>query len=225
MSAEQDYCQYIISKCKFRGAKLATEGVFLTTKAFLNAYEGSSSFFIGARERDRRIIDWTADVIEKENQNTIDLNADTKDFLSRCRCRIDMVKTYEEMFTVLADFLWIMASRKAAGGRIVSLTDDVLIERKYASAWISEWNQEIKDAQYDLECMNEADNLPLGKQIFQGFISNRDVAKYVNREYISYEDFKQRIADCRLYIEKKQLLYYSFTATVIYREDLSRRYP
>ena len=73
-----------------------------------------------------------------------------------------------------------------------------------------------------MECMKEAEQLPIGKQIFSGFISNPDVAKYVNREYISYEDFKQRIIDCQMYIKKKLQLYYAFMATVIYREDLRR---
>lgn len=42
--AEQDYCQYIISKCVNKGCFLATNGMFRTTKAFLESYENSSSF-------------------------------------------------------------------------------------------------------------------------------------------------------------------------------------
>lgn len=34
--AEQDYCQYIISKCVNKGCFLATNGMFRTTKAFWN---------------------------------------------------------------------------------------------------------------------------------------------------------------------------------------------
>lgn len=43
--AEQDYCQYIISKCAAKVCSPATDGIFRTTKAFLDSYENSQSFF------------------------------------------------------------------------------------------------------------------------------------------------------------------------------------
>ena len=222
--ADQDYCQYIISKCAAKNCSLATGGVFRTTKAFLESYENSQSFFLCARMRNQSIVDWAAEFFDKQIYESADLGADARKILSRCQRKIKEIRTYNELFTVLSDFLWVMASRKASESRRIALIDDSLRERSLATAWITEWEKETKDAQYDLECMNEVDNLPLGKLIFSGFISNPDVAKYVNRAYISYEDFKQRIVDCQMYIKKRQQLYYAFMATVIYREDLRRRY-
>lgn len=222
--AEQDYCQYIISKCVTKGCSPATDGAFRTTKAFLGSYENSQSFSVSARVRDQRILEWAAEVVDEQIYESADLEPDAKKLLSRCQRKVKEIRTYEELFTVLSDFLWVMASRKASESRRTSLIDDSLRERSLATAWITEWEKETKNAQYDLECMNEADNLPLSKLIFSGFISNPDVAKYVNRDYISYEDFKQRIVDCQMYIMKRQQLYFAFMATAIYREDLRRRY-
>ena len=107
---------------------------------------------------------------------------------------------------------------------MTSLVDDAVVERIKSAEWIADLHNKIQEAQYDLNCMLEADSLPLSKQILQGLISNPDVAKYVNRGYISYQDFKQRISDCQLYIKKKQQLYFAFMATTIYKEDMRRRH-
>lgn len=222
--AEQDYCEYIISKCVAKVCSPATDGVFRTTKAFLDSYENSQSFSVSASVRNQRIIEWAAAVIDEQMYESADLGADAQRILSRCQRKGKEIRTYEELFTVLSDFLWVMASRKSSENRRITLIDDSLRERTFATAWITEWEKNTNDAQYDLECMNEADHLPISKHIFQGFISNPDVAKYVNRDYISYEDFKQRIVDCQMDIKKRQQLYYAFMATVIYREDLRRRY-
>ena len=104
------------------------------------------------------------------------------------------------------------------------MTDDALLERNYAAEWITEFAKKIEKAQYDLSCMEEADNLSFVKQIFLGLIKNPDVAWYANRENISYEDFKQTIQNCRQYITENQIAYYVFVATAIYREDLRERY-
>ena len=222
--AEQDYCQYIISKCATKGCSPATDGAFRTTKDFLESYENNQSFSVSAKVRNNRILEWTADIVGEQLFDSVDLESDAKKVLSRCQIKIKEIQTHEELFTVLSDFLWVMASRKASENRRTTLIDDSLRERLLVTAWIREWEEDIKNAQYDLECMKEAEQLPISKQIFSGFISNPDVAKYVNREYISYEDFKQRIIDCQMYIKKKLQLYYVFMATVIYREDLRRRY-
>mgnify|MGYP004614699519 CR=1 FL=1 len=222
--AEQDYCQYIISKCAAKVCSPATDGIFRTTKAFLDSYENSQSFLVSARVRDQRILEWAAEVVDEQIYESADLGPDAKKLLSRCQRKVKEIRTYEELFTVLSDFLWIMASRKSSENRKTTLIDDSIRERTLATAWITEWEEDIKNAQYDLDCMNEAEHLPISKQIFSGLISNPDVAKYVNREYISYEDFKQRIVACQTYIMKRQQLYYAFMATVIYREDLMRRY-
>jgi len=222
--AEQDYCQYIISKCAVKVCSPATDGMFRTTKAFLESYENSKSFSGSAKVRDQRILEWAAEVVDEQILESTDLGTDVKMILSRCQMKIKEMRTYEELFTALSDFLWVMASRKASESRKAPLIDDSLRERSLATDWIREWEEDTRNAQYDLDCMNEAEHLPISKQIFAGLISNPDVAKYVNREYISYGDFKQRIVDCKTYIKKRQQLYYAFMATVIYREDLRRRY-
>lgn len=222
--AEQDYCQYIISKCKSKGCSPATNGVFRTTKEFLESYENSQSYSYNSRLRDHRIIELTADSIDEQMFEVRNLGKDARRLLSRCQKKIKEIKTYEELFTVLSDFLWIMASCKSSEDRNVELIEDSLKERSSVTAWITEWEKITDDARYDLECMNEADHLPISKQIFAGLISNPDVAKYVNRDYSSYEEFKQRIVDCQRYINERQQLYYVFMATVIYREELRRRY-
>lgn len=134
------------------------------------------------------------------------------------------IVTDDDVFTGVSNFLWIIASKKAATGYNFSLTDDALLERNYAAEWITEFAKKIEKAQYDLSCMEEADNLSFGKQIFLGHIKNPDVAWYANRENISYEDFKQTIQNCRQYITENQIAYYVFVATAIYREDLRERY-
>ena len=134
------------------------------------------------------------------------------------------IVTDDDVFTGVSNFLWIIASKKAATGYNFSLTDDALLERNYAAEWITEFAKKIEKAQYDLSCMEEADNLSFGKQIFLGLIKNPDVAWYANRENISYEDFKQTIQNCRQYITENQIAYYVFVATAIYREDLRERY-
>ena len=61
--AEQDYCQYIISKCAAKVCAPVTDGVFQTTKAFWESYENSSSFSVSARARDNRIIEWLSELL------------------------------------------------------------------------------------------------------------------------------------------------------------------
>lgn len=222
--AEQDYCQYIISKCKSKGCSPATDGAFRTTKAFLESYENSQSYSANARLRDHRIIELAADSIDKQMLEVEKLGADARGLLARCQKKIKEIKTYEELFTVLSDFLWIMASCKSSENRYVELIEDNSKERASITAWITEWENDIDEARYDLDCMNEADHLPISKHFFPGLISNSDVAKYINRDYISYEGLKQRIIDCQRYINEQQQLYYAFMATVIYREELRRRY-
>lgn len=222
--AEQDYCQYIISKCVNKGCFLATNGMFRTTKAFLESYENSSSFLISARARDNRIIEWFLELIKETIQNSRDLDADCRKILSRCQRKVDAVKTDEELHTMFSDFLWVMASKKVTGCRVISFVDDPVVERKKSAEWIVDLHNEIQVAQYDLNCMLDAVRLPWYKQLFQIFISNPDVSKYANRDYISYQDLKQRITDYKLYIEKKQQLYFAFMATTIYKEDMRRRY-
>ena len=134
------------------------------------------------------------------------------------------IVTDDDVFTGVSNFLWIIASKKAATGYNFSLTDDALLERNYAAEWITEFAKKIEKAQYDLSCMEEADNLSFGKQIFLGLIKNPDVAWYANRENISYEDLKQTIQNCRQYITENQIAYYVFVATAIYREELRERY-
>ena len=224
MIAEQDYCQYIISKCVTKDSSPATDGAFRTTKAFLDAYESSSSFYGSVSAKNRKLVEWVSFTIDQEAQQIGLLESDAMTVLTRCQKKIADAETYDDVFTAVSDFLWVVASKKAAKGSHFSLTDDSLLERKYATEWIAELGKKIEEARYDLRCMEEADNLPLGKQIFLGLVENPDGAWYANRENISYDDFKQQIKDCRRYLEESQFLYYVFTVTVIYREDLRSRY-
>lgn len=220
---EQDYCQYIISKCIMKDCFAVTAGAFRTTKVFLDAYKNSQSFSVRANERNKRIIKGIKTIIDEVYESE-ELGEDTKKILFRCRKKYREIQSCEGMFTVLSDLLWVMASQKSFENKKVMLIDDYLKERKFGIEWIREWEKDIKDAHYDLECMKEAENLPIRKKILQGLISNPDIAKYVNPDYISYKDFKQRIVDCQIYIEEKLQLYYAFMATIIYKEDLMRRY-
>ena len=102
------------------------------------------------------------------------------------------IVTDDDVFTGVSNFLWIIASKKAATGYNFSLTDDALLERNYAAEWITDFAKKIEKAQYDLSCMEEADNLSFGKQIFLGLIKNPDVAWYarIYRMRISNKRFK-----------------------------------
>lgn len=221
---EQDYCQYIISRCVTMTASQATNGLFKTTKSFLDEYESSSSYYGTTKEKNRKLIDYLSFIIAQEAKRLGSLTADAMTVLNRCQEKIRYAKTYDDVFTGISNFLWIIASEKAATGYNFSLTDDALLERNYAAEWLTELAKKIEKAQYDLSCMEEADNLSFGKQIFPGLIKNPDVAWYTNRENISYDDFKQTIQNCRQYIAENQIAYYVFAATAIYREDLRKRY-
>lgn len=221
---EQDYCQYMISKCVTRATAPATDGLFQTTKAFLDAYESSSSYYETTKAKNRKLIDYLSFTINQEAEKFGPLTPDAMTVLNRCQEKITYAKTYDDVFTGVSNFLWIIASKKAAKGYNFPLIDDALLERNYAAEWITELAKKIEKAQYDLSCMEEADNLSFGKQIFLGLIKNPDVAWYANRENIKYEDFKQTIKNCRQYIKENQFIYYVFAATAIYHEDLRRRY-
>lgn len=222
--SEQDYCQYIISKCISKNCSPATDGTFRTTKIFLESYENSQSFWGSTKARNRRLIKEITDTIDEQIWNLIDLEADAQRILVRCRNNIKEIRTHEDLFTVASDFLWVMASIKASEKTSIALLDDSSSERYFSIVWIKELAENIKDAEYDLNCMNEANQLPIRKRIFRGLICNPDVAYYANRENISCQELKQHMNDCQVYIKEKQQLYYAFMATVIYEENLRRRY-
>ena len=211
-------------ECVKRTASQATNGLFQTTKSFLDEYERSSSYYGTTKEKNHKLIDYLSSIINQEAKRLGRLTPDASTVLNRCQEKIRYAKTHDDVFTGVSNFLWIIASKKAATGYNFSLTDDALLERNYAAEWITEFAKKIEKAQYDLSCMEEADNLSFGKQIFLGLIKNPDVAWYADRENISYEDFKQRIQNCRQYITENQIAYYVFVATAIYREDLRERY-
>lgn len=105
-----------------------------------------------------------------------------------------------------------------------SLTDNAIQERKYTVEWIAELEEKIKEAKYDLNCMEEAAGLSIGKQFLLGLVKHSKVRCYANRENMSSKELKQRITDRRRYLNEYQLASYAFIATAIYREDLRRRY-
>lgn len=224
MMEEQDYCQYIISKCVAKGCSSITNRVFRTPEEFLNAYEGSSCSRGSVGVRNQKLVECMSHIIRQETEKLGQLTPDTKSVLSRCLEKLSVVNSYEDIFTAVSNFLWLMASKRAAKGESFSLTDDAIQERKYTVAWIAEFEDKLKEAKYDLNCMEEAENLSFGKKIFLGLVNNTDVRWYANSENISYKELKQRIIDCRRYLEEKQFASYVFIATAIYREDLRRRY-
>lgn len=224
MMEEQDYCQYIISKCVAKGCSTITNRAFRTPEEFLNAYESSSCFRGSVRVRNQKLVECISHIISQETEKLGQLPSDTERVLRRCQEKLSVVNSYEDIFTAVSNFLWFMASKRADRGDHFSLTDNAIQERKYTVEWIAEFEDKIKEAKDDLKCMKEADNLPFGKRIFLGFVNNSDVRWYADSENISSKELKQRITDCRRYLEEKQFASYVFIATAIYREDLRRRY-
>lgn len=226
MMEEQDYCQYIISKCVAKGCSSITNRFFRTPEEFLNSYEGSSCFRGSVGVRNQKLVECMSKIIRQETEKLGQLTPDTERgrVLSRCLEKLSTVNSYEDIFTAVSNFLWLMASKRAAKGDSFSLTDNAIQERKYTVEWIAELEEKIKEAKYDLNCMEEAAGLSIGKQFLLGLVKNSKVRCYANRENMSSKELKQRITDRRRYLNEYQLASYAFIATAIYREDLRRRY-
>ena len=221
---EYDFCQYIISKCRFITTGAATGKIIATTKQYIDAYESSACFCGSARLRNRRIINAVSAAIEEENEGGIPFDNDARRVYSRSKKEISIADTYDQILKAISDFLWVKASKLSCESNLISLTDDPISERNLISSWILELKKEIENAQYDLNCMEESKKLPFGKRIFLGLVENKDVAWYANSENISYDELNHRISDCKRYIETKQLIYFAIIATAIVEEDLRRRY-
>lgn len=161
MMEEQDYCQYIISKCVAKGCSSITNRAFRTPEEFLNAYESSSCFRGSVGVRNQKIVECMSNIIRQETEKLGQLTPDTERerVLSRCLEKLSTVNSYEDIFTAVSNFLWLMASKRAAKGDSFSLTDNVIQERKYTVEWIAELEDKVKKAKYDLNCMEEAENL------------------------------------------------------------------
>lgn len=228
MSEKMDYCQYYLYKFADMAVPHQIQKTYKTKDDIRDAYESSSCYLRNPDAMNKRVIETLSSFIKKDSEKFGRLDVDAKKILLRAVDRINNAKTYADIFGAASDYLWVNASARLSDprntGNVISLTDNENQENREAMTWIAEIKEEINNAKYDLNCMEEADNLPIVKQILLGLVKNPDVAWYANAQNISYSEKQLRMSDCRIYIEDLEVVYFAFLVTNIYCEELRRRY-
>ena len=228
MSERMDYCQYYLYKFANMAVPSSMQKIYRTKDDIRNAYESTSCYLSNPDARNKLVVESLSSFIRQDSERFGRLDVDAKRILQRSIDRINSAKTYADIFGAASDYLWIEASARLSGprntGKVISLTDNEILENRRATAWIVEIKEIIDRAKYDLSCMEEAENLPIGKKIFLGLVENPDVAWYAKAENISYSERKQRMSDCRVYIKELEAVYFAFLVTNIHCEELRRRY-
>lgn len=228
MSEEMDYCQYFLNKCTDESIPRSIRHIYQTIDSIRDAYKSSKGYLKSRDSRNTRLMKALSFFIEEDSDRFGRLDPDANRVLQRSIDRITNVRTYDDIFAALSDYLWIKASVRLCEtgqpGTVIHLTAIDARETRHSALWLVELKKEIDDAKYDLKCMKEADKLPIKKQILQILIENDDVAWYANPHNISYSQLKQRMSERREFIENQERVYFSFLATNIYREHLRWRY-
>ena len=228
MPGRMDYCEYYLYKFADMAVPFLIQKTYKTKDDIRDAYESSSCYLRNLDARNRYLVDTLTSFIEQDSEKFGRLDADANRILKRAINRISNAGTYADIFGAASDYLWVEASSRLSDsrgtGKPISLTDNEILENRRVTAWIAEIKEKIDNAKYDLSCMEEAENLPIGKKIFLGLVENPDVAWYANAENISYSEKKQRMSDCRVYIKELEAVYFAFLVTNIHCEELRRRY-
>lgn len=228
MLERKDYCQYYLYK--FADTELPTLMLktYKTKDDIRDAYESSSCYLSNPDAMNKYLVYILFSFIQKDSEKLGCLDIDANRILKRSIERISNADTYADIFGATSDYLWIKASARLCDARNtreqISLTDNENLENREAMAWISEIKGEIDNAKYDLRCMEEAENLPIGKMLFPCFVKNRDIRKYADANNISYFELKQKMSACRTFIKEYEVVYFALLVTNIHRAELRRRY-
>ena len=228
MSDRMDYYQYYLSKCKNKELPTLVGKRYKTTDGVRDAFKNSTCYLKNPDDMNFYLIQTLSSYISEEAEDFSELDKDADRVLQRSINRITNARENEDIFEAISDFLWVKASVKLCEinirNGIVSLTNIFYQEIRVTMEWLDEIIEKIKDAEYDLECMEESNRLPIGKQIFLGLVENPDVAWYANPHNILHSEKMQKISDCREYIRQLEMIYFAFLVTNIYREDIRKRY-
>ena len=162
MAEKLDYCQYYLNKFDYKALRGPIRATYKTKDEILDDYIRSSCYL--------------------EDPDVLDAGA--KRVLHRAIDRISSAVTYSDIFGAVSDFMWVEAStricKKRGPERLISLTDNAVLEYRNAMVWLEEIKDKIDSLKYDLDCMEEVDNLPAHKRIFLGLIEDVDVAWYAD---------------------------------------------
>lgn len=228
MSDRMDYCQYYLYKFADTAVPPFLQKTYKTKDDILDDYKSSSCYLRNTDDMNNYLVERLSFFIQRDSIKFSNLDEEANRVLQRAIDRISTPRTYSDIFGAASDYLWIEASARLSGSRNkeipISLTDNEILENRKAIDWLTEIKENIDKAKYDLSCMEEADNLPIGKLIFLGLVENPDVAWYANAQNISYSEKKQRMEDCRIYIKELEAVYFAFLVTTMHCEELRRRY-
>lgn len=228
MSDRLDYCEYYLYKIADISVPPLMRKTYRSKDDIGDAYKKSSCYLKNVDARNKYLVDTLSSFMQQDSERFGRFDVDANRILQRAIDRINNARTYADVFGAASDYLWVEASVRLNGssntGKTISLTDNKTLENRKAAAWIAEIKKNIDNAKYDLRCMEEAENLPIGKKTFLGLIENPDVAWYANAKNISYFEKKQKMSDCRTYIKELEVVYFAFLVTNIHCEELRRRY-
>lgn len=228
MSEKKDYCQYYLDKCTEGTIPSFIQRIYKTTDTIRDDYEGSTCFLRSPDDRNKYLVDTLSSFIQRDCERFDSLDVGASSVLQRTIKRISNAVIYDDVFGALSDYLWVEASAKVYEDRKISsnisLIANEMLENRKSMEWIEGVKEKIDNAKYDLSCMQEADNLMLGKRILLGLVENPDVAWYADARNISYSERRQRISDCKGFIKEHEMIYFAFLVTNLYHEKLRRRY-
>ena len=228
MPEKMDFCQYYLYKCADGVAPPSIQKIYKTKNNIRDAYESSTCYLRSPDERNKYLVDILSSFIQRNSKRFDNLNIDANRILQRSIKRISNARTYDDIFGALSDYLWVEASAKVCEvtktRNIISLTDNEILENRKSLDWIVGIKEKIDKAKCDLSCMEEADNLPIGKQILLGLVENPDIVWYADARNISYSERRQKMSDCKVFIKEHEMIYFAFLITNLYHEELRRRY-
>ena len=224
MSEKMDYCHYYLSKCSDGKVEALLRNTdYKTVDSIRSAYEKSSC--CSRRDpdyRNRLLVRSVSSFVRQDSKRLGCLDADADRLLKRSIDRIKNAGTNCDISKALTDYLWVAASAEICkDGRMISLTDNNHIEIVRAMDWIKGIKKRIPDVEYNLRCMEEADNLSLVGRAFSDYNPNRDVAWYAG--YFSHSDRIQMMSERRSLIKELEMIYFAFLATNLYHEQLRWR--
>lgn len=229
MTGKKDYCQYYLEKCMDGAIPSFMTRLYKTVDDIREAYESSRCFLGTPEHKNECLRDALSSFMQRDCEWFDRLDIDARKILQRAINSINNFETYDDINRALSDYLWIEASVRLSVDKqtkaTIGLTFHEMQENRKAYEWIEELKEKVDKAEYDLRCMEEADNLSVAKQIFSVFIENPDVAWYADKNNISYFERREEMAGCKSFIKQYGMIYFAFLITNLYHEKLRRRHP
>lgn len=227
MSQKYDYCEYYISKCEKSEVPYARSQQYKTKEELLTAYINS---FCYLRTKDQRV-DFLLQVLPPFIFHDFGcakcLDANARKILERAYDRISHVKTYEDIFCALSDYLWVRASiatYTSKKNNIIYLVEDMSFEALGTLKWLKTLYGEIKQNRITLSCVKEADELPILIQAMPNLIRDSELAYYADIENFTSAKRKHLMDNIKEELKIREMVYFASLVTNNYRDELRRRY-